>query len=130
MSRNLVFIVRTGHRKRSVGVAGRQASLADNEDETTNSHSRNPSQTLSYISLSRTDHHVQTPLLQPYEPNETIHEHESSNPPILSRTVDIGIFPSFGTTNRPPHPRIILDLLTLEEKPPKQEGTPGQSETF
>ena len=93
------------------------ASLTDNEDETANSHSRNPSQTLSYISLSRTDPHVQTPLLQPYEPNETAHEHESSNPPIPSRTVDIGILPSFGTTNRPPHPRIILDLRTLEEKP-------------
>ena len=63
-------------------------SLAEDDDESANSHSRNASQASSYV-IVNDDPHVQTPLLQTNESNETTHEHENSNPPIPPRTVDI-----------------------------------------
>jgi hypothetical protein len=63
-------------------------SLAEDDDESANSHSRNASQASSYV-IVNDDPHVQTPLLQTNESNEFTHETENSNPPIPSRTVDI-----------------------------------------
>ena len=63
-------------------------SVEEDSDESSNSHSRNPSQVSSYVIVDD-DPHVQTPLLETNESNETTHERENSNLPIPYRTVDI-----------------------------------------
>jgi hypothetical protein len=60
-------------------------SLREDEDESTNSHSRNPSQA-SYV-IVNDDPLAQTPLLEPNESNETTHERENRHVPAGS--VDI-----------------------------------------
>jgi len=65
-------------------------SVTEDEDESANSHSRNPSQASSYVIVNvNDDPHVQTPLLQTDESNESTDQHQNSNPRVPPGTVDI-----------------------------------------
>ena len=63
-------------------------SLTEDDDESAQTHSRNISQTSSYV-IVNDDPHVQTPLLETDSSNDTTHELENSNAHVSPGTVDL-----------------------------------------
>lgn len=64
--------------------------VTEDEDESAHSHSRNISQTSSYVIIDEDDDpHAQTPLLETDQSNEATHERESSNAHVSPGTLDI-----------------------------------------